>query len=490
MFEKVKKDLLTDDEWVNIAEDDKTLSEIFKGYPKNLVSLNKEISNSLWEERFNKWAYYNPKKILQDILKTPEKYKRNDKIEKALQPQIELAAKISPDKWAENVSLESPELDKGSNEIFVKLLNWFFKSLLWIDIFKNIGKDYDSVLEESGNLINKVWSMIGGSDSQDIGSMLEIFESGWKWPYAININDGWTPSFGTYQLHNDFLWQFAKENWIKWDFHKTWKDTEFARNWISNVKKIWLKQFKEKENDFIQKTHYEPQINKIISATWTNPSNFSMSLKSVIWSTCVQHWPNTDIVVTAINNLWKKIDFSDLKNQKKLIIEIYKIRWLRKKSKIWRYNREQKIALKNLDIISTDLKDIPKWIKSFPAERSSQWTTLCSKTAHKNLTQTFWVTSKLDDAMNVYNFYKWKWVINSNFPPSNWKVADLFSSSIKYPKYGHRSVAFMDNWNWYVLDPYLPVYWKWKRTTNPIRWEDYNNYLKKAWRQFYWARVV
>jgi hypothetical protein len=384
-----------------------------------------------------------------------------------------------------------------NNPIF-QLVNYLFKWILWIDLFEEMWKEYNEGSNSPEWARVAVWNLIWWEDSDKLGSLSEHFESGWAWSRAINPRDWKWPSFWTYQLHEDFLRQFAQSMWIKGDHTKPWKDTDFAKNWLAEVEKInkrdWEWAFKQKEHDFIKKTHFNPQMDKI-SKSWVNTSNFSMSLKNIIWSTSVQFWPNTDVVNDSIKNLWV-LNYNDLSNQKRLIEEICRVRTLRHKADSNRYEKEKSISLHNLSINLSDNDDswvnVPRWIVSFPAERSDKWTTLCSRTAYKNLTQTFWISLDPNkskwDANTIRDNYKATWELNTNFPSTNWNVAELFCKSLKFPQYWHRAVAFKDNWIWYVLDPYLKVT-GWKTTRDPIPWNTYRSFLDRVGRTFYWAKT-
>lgn len=120
-------------------------------------------------------------------------------------------------------------------------------------------------------------------------------------------------------------------------------------------------------------------------------------------------------------------------------------------------------------------------VKSAPFERSSNWVTLCSKTAQKNALD-FWIVLERGNAYdaspransrytegvdslsitNMWQKYETKRANNSwkDIPSETLKqqspernFAELYTSSKS--SYGHRSVAFRaKDGKWYVLDPY------------------------------------
>lgn len=115
-------------------------------------------------------------------------------------------------------------------------------------------------------------------------------------------------------------------------------------------------------------------------------------------------------------------------------------------------------------------------IRSEPFERNSRtWVTWCSKTARNNW-KNFWIVLP---SWNAYDAWKlpwrdsiqtipqdkinkqpqksWKWIEASAFKSiTRWNYADIYVESKS--NYGHRAAAFKgDNWQWYVLDPYVRV---------------------------------
>lgn len=309
---------------------------------------------------------------------------------------------------------------------------------------------------------------------------LSASEESWnRWPEAINLNDTKWPAYGTYQLCQQALLDFAKQNWISWT---PWT-TEFTANWTAKINELWRANFQKFEHEFIKKTHFDVQMDKIASNAWVDVTKFSLTLKNVVWSTSVQHWANTDIIIKSINDVWTK-DFSSLDAQEKLINKIYENRENAYPAWKDRYKRE-------LDKALTYLKNsLPWeinlwWVLSSPAERSESGTTLCSKTARLNLTN-IWISapqwSSAKASFDMYDSSR----ITKTFD-NNAKVADIFlDASPKNREHWHRAVAINNWWSWYVLDPYLPIWWN-PPTRQPIPLETYMNHIQSRWREFWWA---
>lgn len=502
ILEKAKQDLLSQDDGIIDEKDENQMKEKFAWYPENLDKLNFEIETILDCYIYEEWIYsVDAKKVQEKIDKELEalkdekdeaviEEKKQEVIEHAFQSQVDFATKNYPSNWSEKVSkwnLTNELLEKFPILWFVNLL---FKWIFWVDLFKDLesldGTEID--YNDPEYVRRTVWNMIWWADSWKLWSLSEHFESGWKWPYAHNANDNWLPSFGTYQLRWEALWRFAIQNWIHWDFNQTWKNTEFSKNWKAAVDKVWKEKFKEIEHNFIKATHYDKQVAKIKSETGLDVDSMPMTIRNIAWSISVQHWPNSDVFVDAVKSLGK-LDYTNIANQITLVEKIYATRTWKYSSQRARYYKEKYIVLQNLKWVSSH-KELPRWIASYPKEFEN-WSTMCSRTAYKNLTHTLWVptsATKQWNAKDVYEQFLSSWDIQKGLSSnSTANVADLFMESKKYPQYGHRSVAFK-SWNeWYVLDPYLPVNWRY--STNPIAYNDYMSYLQSKWRKFLWAKV-
>jgi len=128
-------------------------------------------------------------------------------------------------------------------------------------------------------------------------------------------------------------------------------------------------------------------------------------------------------------------------------------------------------------------------MRSYPAERSASWTTLCSKTARLNL-QRCWVSDphRWSSARASFNMYGGQ--ADTAFPTSNRdaRVADVFiDASPANAQYGHRVCAFKQWENWMIMDPYYNIPGH-GRGVNPIPAETYLNHMcGTKWRRFWWA---
>ncbi len=322
--------------------------------------------------------------------------------------------------------------------------------------------------------------------SMDLWSLSAEFESSSQGPYAYNPNDnGHGPSYGTYQMNSGV--------WVYKSFIQKYAITEWKNGWDAAIKKYGVEEFQKMEHQHIKENNYDPMMARI---TVPNKENFSLAMQNVIWSIGVQHGPAHPGLLAVINNSW--VIPGEKMSEASLINALYDKRWRVYPAGITsRYNRERVKALSMLNsifsenIYTQNLGEIAGGIKSFPVERSSSGTPLCSRTARKNL----WILGLTDingwsSARSAFEKYPSEKIVE--FPPiwkSNAKVADLFlDASPENRQYGHRAAAFQQDGKWYVLDPYyLMGRNEWERQ-NPIPAEEYINYMKSTlWKRIWWA---
>ena len=156
--------------------------------------------------------------------------------------------------------------------------------------------------------------------NQPTGTLSQKYESGGN-PGAIGKDNtgGW--SYGTYQLAHQNAQRFldafpmygAMFRGLKLGtdaFNKMWKQVA-AKD---------PQGFANAQHEFIARTHYEPQINKLKKLGF-NVETYSSVLKDVIWSTAVQHGAATDVIASALKKVGKAA------SESQLIKAIYDERW-------------------------------------------------------------------------------------------------------------------------------------------------------------------
>ena len=83
--------------------------------------------------------------------------------------------------------------------------------------------------------------------------------------------------------------------------------------------------FFEAQHAFIQRTHFDPLVRKIEAEDGLNVTRRSHALQDAIWSTAVQHGPNTPVVHRAVLALGgaQALLPADLERDRQLIVAIY-----------------------------------------------------------------------------------------------------------------------------------------------------------------------
>lgn len=153
-----------------------------------------------------------------------------------------------------------------------------------------------------------------------LGELSQKYESGGN-PGAIGKDNtgGW--SYGTYQLaHNNvnrFLQSTPQFGTLFKGLEKG--STAFNNKWKEVANKAG-DAFGKAQHEFIAKTHFEPQVNKL-SKLGIDINRYSNVLKDVVWSTAVQHGASNNVIANAINKVGKNA------SENTLIKAIYDERW-------------------------------------------------------------------------------------------------------------------------------------------------------------------
>lgn len=444
--------------------------------------LEKRIEEIVRKEATNAWA----NETNEDTIKKLKESKNDEEKMAIMQDKLSYAQENYPSSWVEKLIPNNSTWDTSNmsemEKIFISLITF----LTWKNLFSQIWW--------SDFLPSKAWDMIGWKDSSELWSLSEHFESWWKWPNAINPNDGWKPSFGTYQLRDEMLKNFIISNpslawypsWYNKVFEK-WSSTEFSTWWNNKVGEIGVKKFKEMEHSFIKKEFYDKQVN-IIKSLNVNINDFPIVIQNVVWSTAVQNGQNTSILTNAIKENWGLKKW-DPKSMVSFIEIVYRLRTDIHTASKNRYNSERAIVLANLNLWTQWIwVEWISWVRSLAIERSEKWTPLCSKTARLNASR-FWII--FPQGSSAKNSYELSWNPKSIFPPtnSNSKFADIYlDASSNNKEYWHRAFAFQEKWNWFILDPYYSIPWV-KNRRSAIPAEKYLDHMWwTKWRRFWWAK--
>lgn len=208
---------------------------------------------------------------------------------------------------------------------------------------------FDFLMEERG-FSNDLSSSLNNSNK--IGLLSEKYESGGD-PGAIGYDStgGW--SYGAYQLAHNNAEKFVSQSSYQNEFKGIPFNSEQYRNKWKEVASKDAERFKQEQKEYIKKTHFDPQINKLASAN-IDVSRFSPVLQDVIWSTAVQHGASTNIIKDAIKQAGPNA------TEDQIINKIYDLRWSggkmftsntsQVKSSVQnRFNNERRLALSQLN---------------------------------------------------------------------------------------------------------------------------------------------
>lgn len=183
------------------------------------------------------------------------------------------------------------------------------------------GKDEATILRSlnSGQPVTFNSGMGGTPTAQNIGSLSARYESSGN-PAAIGYDSTGGLSYGTYQLAHNNAQTFVNQSQYAKDFQGIKFNSQAWQNKWKEVAKRDPQGFEQAQHDFISKTHFQPQEQKLASAG-INMSSLPPILKDVIWSTAVQHGANNNIVVNAFKSLAKNAPVADI------IKKVYQLRW-------------------------------------------------------------------------------------------------------------------------------------------------------------------
>jgi len=186
-----------------------------------------------------------------------------------------------------------------------------------IDMLKSEFPDMteDEIIRQLGEGFNQE----GSGSENALGTLSEKYESGGN-PGAIGYDSTGGYSYGAYQLAHNNAKRFAEQS----PYAKEFSGLTFnSKAWRDKWKEVAQKDpegFKRAQKDYIAKTHYEPQIDRLARAG-IDTSNLSQVMKDVIWSTAVQHGANTDVIEKAMKRAGPNA------SDEEIIKNIYEERW-------------------------------------------------------------------------------------------------------------------------------------------------------------------
>ncbi len=147
------------------------------------------------------------------------------------------------------------------------------------------------------------------NDQQRIGGLSERYESGGRGPGTVSsgAGDPGGVSYGTYQLAGNMNrpQEFLANEGSRWaaEFGGARPGTAtFTATW-REIAAREPEAFGAAQHDYIQRTHYQVQADQVQTQTGVDVTGRSAALRDVVWSTSVQHGPETQVIARAIANV-------------------------------------------------------------------------------------------------------------------------------------------------------------------------------------------
>jgi len=147
------------------------------------------------------------------------------------------------------------------------------------------------------------------ANDQRIGALSERYESGGRGPGTVSsgAGDPGGVSYGTYQLAGNMNrpQEFLANEGSRWasEFGGARPGTAaFTAAW-RDIAAREPEAFGAAQHDYIQRTHYRVQADQVQTQTGVDVTNRSAALRDVVWSTSVQHGPETQVVARAMANV-------------------------------------------------------------------------------------------------------------------------------------------------------------------------------------------
>jgi LysM repeat protein len=142
-----------------------------------------------------------------------------------------------------------------------------------------------------------------------LGQLSEKFETGGRGPGTVSSGKGdkGGASYGSYQMTSaagGTVKQFVSQADFPWrtDFAGLTPGTAaFTAKWKA-IAAAEAEKFQAVQHQYIKRTHYDVLVDNVLDEG-LDIGTRSMALQDVIWSTAVQHGPNTTVVHRALENV-------------------------------------------------------------------------------------------------------------------------------------------------------------------------------------------
>ena len=158
----------------------------------------------------------------------------------------------------------------------------------------------------------------------DLGFLSEKYESGGRGPGVVStgVGDPGGVSYGTYQLASKIgrADQFTNKYYADEFAGLKGGSDAFTAKWKALAAKD-ADALHKNEHQFIQDTHYDPQLRKLKKELRLDVGKRSPVFRDAVWSSAVHHGPNTDAILVAIQPLMIPKEFDEVAALKAIYAE-------------------------------------------------------------------------------------------------------------------------------------------------------------------------
>ncbi len=158
----------------------------------------------------------------------------------------------------------------------------------------------------------------------DLGFLSEMYESGGRGPGVVStgVGDPGGVSYGSYQLASKIgrADQFTNKYYADEFAGLKGGSDAFTAKWKTLATKD-ADALHKNEHQFIQDTHYDPQLRKLKKELGLDVGKRSLVFRDALWSSAVHHGPNTDAIAVAIQPLMSAKVFDEVAALKAIYAE-------------------------------------------------------------------------------------------------------------------------------------------------------------------------
>jgi LysM repeat protein len=143
-----------------------------------------------------------------------------------------------------------------------------------------------------------------------LGKLSEKYETGGRGPGTVSsgVGDPGGVSYGSYQMtskNGGTVARFVAQAEFRWrdEFRNlTPGSPEFSATWRA-IAAAYPEEFQEAQHAYIKTTYFDVLVAKLRDEVGFDATSRSYALQDVIWSTAVQHGPNTPVVHRALDSI-------------------------------------------------------------------------------------------------------------------------------------------------------------------------------------------